>query len=202
MLVTDVGDRLSGRIAASVRHLIHMVLHGGRTATDSETALVVLIPRVDECLVEAGRAPYTGGMPSHITILYPFVRRSSLTSSTISRLRRTFGEVEPFAFDLSEVGWFDDRVLYLAPSPTAKFEELTHLIVSTFPGYKPYRGEFAEIIPHVTLAEGESQSQLRELARVVSGMLPIHGEVDAVYLMTHNRSGSWETNTRFELGLR
>jgi 2'-5' RNA ligase len=169
-------------------------------STDYETALVVLVPSAEEHILDLRRSLNTIAMPAHVTVLYPFVRRSSLTSDVVSRLRRTFSEVEPFTFALSEVGWFEERVLYLVPTPTTPFQEMTQHLAGAFPGYKPYGGEFTEIVPHLTVAEGASPSKLRDAARVISETLPIYAEANVVSLMVQDESGNWEIHTTFDLG--
>lgn len=169
-------------------------------STDSETALVVLVPSAEEHVLDLRRNLDPNAMPAHVTVLYPFVRRSSLTSDVVSLLRRTLGEVQPFSFELSEVGWFEERVLYLVPTPTAPFQELTQLLAGAFPGHKPYGGEYTEIVPHLTVAEGARPSKLRDAARVISEMLPIYADANVVSLMARDQSGSWEIHTTFELG--
>jgi 2'-5' RNA ligase len=186
-------------VITRIRHLIHSILRWRNKSTNRETALVVLVPSAEEHIVDLRRGLSSDGMPAHITVLYPFIRRSSITSDDVSLLRRTLGEVEPFTFELSEVGWFEERVLYLVPNPTAPFKEMTQLMAGAFPRYKPYGGEFQEIVPHLTVAEGASVSKLREAARAITELLPIHAEVNVVCLMARDVSGNWEIHTKFDL---
>lgn len=196
----DIGDRASRGMLVRVRRLICSILRWRNKSTDYETALVVLVPSAEEHILDLRRSLNTMAMPAHVTVLYPFVRRSSLTSDVVSRLRRTLSEVEPFTFVLSEVGWFEERVLYLVPTPTAPFKEMTQLLADAFPSYKPYRGEFTEIVPHLTVAEGANPSKLRDAAQVISEMLPIYADVNVVCLMAQDVSGNWEIHTMFDLG--
>ncbi len=183
-----------------IRHLIASLLRWCNNSSDDETALVVLVPSAEEHIFELRRTLNTIAMPAHITVLYPFVRRSSLTSDVVSRLRNSLREVEPFNFQLSGIGWFEEHVLYLLPTPTEPFQRMTQLLVEAFPGYMPYRGEFAEIIPHLTVAEGANHSKLRDAARAIAEMPPIDADANFVCLMVHNVSGNWEIHTMFRLG--
>lgn len=198
-LVMDISDRASLGMIVRIRHLISSILRWGNKSTDRETALVVLVPSAEEHILDLRRSPNTIAMPAHITVLYPFVRRSSITSEVVTLLHRTLREVEPFTLELSEVGWFEERVLYLVPTPTAPFQEMTQLLAGAFPRYKPYGGEFKEIVPHLTVAEGANPSKLRDAAHVITEMLPIYADVNVVCLMAQDVSGNWEIHTKFDL---
>ena len=183
-----------------IRHFVRSTLRWRNKTTDRETALVVLVPSAEDHILDLRRGLSSGAMPAHITVLYPFVRTSSITTEVVTLLRRTLREVEPFTFELSKVGWFEERVLYLVPNPTAPFQEMTQLLACAFPRYKPYRGEFREIVPHLTVAEGASPSRLRDAAHVMIELLPIYADVNVVSLMAQNESGNWEIHTTFDLG--
>src|SRR5579863_6835140 len=100
------------------------------------------------------------GVPAHVTVLYPFAPPASLDDAAMVRLASIFERVSAFEFELSDVGWFEERVMYLAPTPPSRFIELTQAIVAEFPGYPPYGGEFPEVTPHLTLAEGASAARM------------------------------------------
>ena len=102
-----------------------------------------------------------------------------------------------FEFELGEVGWFDERVLYLAPTPASPFRELTTSLAATFPDYPPYRGEFPEVIPHLTLAEGASASPMERAARRVQRHLPVRASATDVWLMAPDERGHWGLHRSF-----
>ena len=182
------------------RQLIGLMLRWSKKSRDYETALVVLVPNAEEHIAGIRRSLDTVAMPAHVTVLYPFVRKSLLTDDVLSRIRTILRDVEPFSLELSEIRWFEERVLYLAPNPASPFQEMTQLVTNEFPDYKPYRGEFAEVIPHVTVAEGFSPPKLREAASAITEVLPIHAEVGDVCLMVQEVPGVWEIHTTFNLG--
>ncbi len=196
----DIDNRASRGVLVRLRRLVYSVVRWCHKSTDYETALVVLVPSAEERLIDLRRDLDAIDMPAHITVLYPFVRKSLLSRDIVSQLNRTFCEVKSFTLSLAEVGWFEERVLFLVPTPTSPFQEMTRLITEVFPRYKPYRGEFAEIVPHLTVAEGANPSKLRDAAQVLSEMLPIYSDVNKVCLMAKDLSGNWEVHTMFELG--
>jgi len=187
-------------VTARLRRLIIPMVPRRAKSARFETALVVLVPSAEAHVSELRRRLDPDAMPAHITVLYPFVRSSSLASDDVQLLRRTLREFEPIHFELSEIGWFDDRVVYLVPAPSAPFQDLTRLLADVFPSYRPYGGQFAEIVPHLTVAQGASPSQLRDVATLLTESLPIYAVASAVTLMARNGSGKWETHTTFELG--
>ena len=105
-----------------------------------ESALVVLVPE-SEHLVEEWRRQYdqaaTYGVPAHVTVLYPFVPPRLIDHSLRAQLRTLFGAFGAFDFSFRETRRFNDRILYLAPSPEEPFEQLTRAVFDLFPEYHP-----------------------------------------------------------------
>ena len=52
--------------------------------------------------------------PAHVTVLFPFMAPAQISDSVIGQLSELFAGYDSFGFTLSEVRWFDDRVVYLA----------------------------------------------------------------------------------------
>lgn len=187
-------------------------LHGAGTEQSSnmmrsapESALVVLVPEA-EALVRPVRARYdpsaAQGMPAHVTILYPFQPPRAITPSVLAALQDVCARFSPFQVRLSQLGRFPD-VLYLAPVPPGPFQVLTHAIVQRFPETPPYGGRFAEVVPHLTLAQladGEGLEHVAaEFMQTAGGCLPIEAAVTDVALMD-NEPGVWRVRVRFRLG--
>ncbi|HYM34305.1 MAG TPA: 2'-5' RNA ligase family protein, partial [Steroidobacteraceae bacterium] len=42
---------------------------------------------------------------------------------------------------------------YLRPDPSESFVSMTRTVCAQFPDYPPYRGQYGEIIPHLTVAD-------------------------------------------------
>jgi len=140
-------------------------------------------------------------MPAHVTILYPFMSPSAIDATAIDSLRTIFERKRPFPFDLVEMGWFDDRILYLVPEPRQPFVELTSAVAERFPDYLPYRGAFEDIVPHLTLASRGGPAILRHVSRRIDKHLPISAEATAVVMMeTRGHRHRWRLRYVFPLG--
>jgi hypothetical protein len=171
--------------------------------TIPESALLVPVPAA-ETSVESLRRKFDPssamGMPAHITVLYPFASLASISDSVTDTLGRLLEEFEPFEFTLSDIGWFDERVMFLAPSPRAPFIELTVRVSEAFPDYPPYRGAHSEVRPHLTLGEGARPTRMRRASRRLERLLPIQTAAREVLLMAPDHGGRWGVHRRFPLG--
>jgi 2'-5' RNA ligase len=140
------------------------------------------------------------GLPAHVTLLYPFGPVRSFAEEECEALAAAVASCPAFDFILSTMAWFDDRVLYLAPEDPTPFVALTTALVTLFPAFPPYRGEYDSIVPHMTVAEGARPWRMRRGARALAKVLPIECRADAVWWMTPGIEGRWVVNRRFALG--
>jgi hypothetical protein len=170
-----------------------------------DSALVILVPEA-EARVGRVRRRYDPsaavGMPAHITLNYPFLPGQAVDAATIDQLRVLFSRFPPLRYALVEVRKFYDTV-YLAPEPGEPFMELIQAVVARYPQSPPYGGMFAEIVPHLSLAQSENAAELefvlREFAPGSDGRLPIEAAANEVWLMD-NRKGRWKKRLAFRLG--
>jgi 2'-5' RNA ligase len=139
-------------------------------------------------------------VPLHITVLYPFAAPDSMSESFLGRLGEVLQRYEPFPFTLAEIGWFEERVMYLAPTPREPFAELTNAIAVGFPEHPPYGGAYDENVPHLTVGEGVRPARMRRAARRLERRLPIMATATEVCLMAPDPSGRWAIERRFPLG--
>jgi 2'-5' RNA ligase len=173
--------------------------------TKPESALLVLAPEA-EALVKDFRLRFdpaaAEGVPAHITLLYPFIAPAGLEAGVLGRLERLFGRFGPFDYALAEPRRFPG-VLYLAPQPEERFKALIGALVEEFPEYPPYGGAFAQVVPHLTVAQVPDEQALEaiegEFREAAGGRLPIGAHAAEVALMD-NRAGPWEVNGVFRLG--
>ena len=169
-----------------------------------ESALVVLIPEADD-LLESFRRQYTpsasGSLPAHVTILYPFKNPDDLSPRIIKTLHRLFLTQPSFMASFPEVQCFPD-MLYLAPEPAEPFRQLTEMVFKHFPETPPYGGAFAEIVPHLTIAQASDDQSLDAIAadfmKSAKDFLPIHARVNGVTLMV-NSGECWGVREEFPL---
>jgi 2'-5' RNA ligase len=135
------------------------------------------------------------GMPAHVTVLYPFIPPESIDAASEQELEALAGAFPRFRFELADVGRFPG-VLYLDPKPREPFVRLTQLVVARWPDYPPYGGEFDEVVPHLTVAQG---SDPPGLGNALSEKLPLAAEAREVQLMTQDRAGRWSVKASFPL---
>lgn len=131
---------------------------------------------------------------AHITLLSPFADRADVAPGVLSELRWFFADVTPFAFALASVNRFPSGTVYLAPSPSAPFRQLTHELFRRFPEFPPYGGAFDDVVPHlsVPLLEGED---VEAVEHELAPMLPVtaHAREAALYWWEPGSSGTIET---------
>ena len=173
-------------------------------STEVETSLIV---PVDEAMadVEPWRErldPFSArGMPTHVTVEYPFLPPPELSDDVRSSLAEVFAWVPTFEFRLTQVKWFDDRVVWLAPEPDALFRHMTASVMERWPSLRPYGGQPGLVPPHLTIGVSEPRPRLEEAARALKPLLPIACSAREVWLMSGSSApGSWTTQARFPLG--
>lgn len=152
----------------------------------TRSALVVTVPEA-EAVVGGPRAeldPIAAlGVPAHVTVLVPFVEPELIDDAVLASVRGTVGSFPRFFAELTRVGWFDDRVVFLAPEPVDRFRELTTALWARFPRCPPYGGEFADVVPHLTIGHDVAPALLEAAAARVEVALPIRFEVSSVRLL-------------------
>jgi 2'-5' RNA ligase len=171
----------------------------------SESALVVLVPEAAP-LVEEFRKQHDPAaqldLPAHVTILYPFKRPGAVTADVLATLSELFSSFPGFEISFKTTASFPEA-LCLLPEPDEPFRRLTKLVAARFPENQPYEGRFADIRPHLTVAQTEDPAQLSQIAsEFATGAgraLPLRSFVDSVVLLD-NEDGYWQIRHRFALG--
>jgi 2'-5' RNA ligase len=170
------------------------------------TGLVVPVPEA-EAAVGAHRLrldPSAAlGAPAHVTVLFPFVPADALDEAVLTAVADVVGQARAFDYTFARTDWFDDRVVWLAPEDPAPFRDLTACVTEAFPGYPPYEGAFADVVPHLTLGEGHRRGLLEQAAAAVAAHLPVTGvAVEVLLLAETQRGGRWDVRGRFPLSRR
>ena len=162
----------------------------------TETAVLALVPEAEHvvrehrCRLDPTAA---AGVPAHVTVLYPFVAPHDVTATTVAALRDAVAPVAPFACSFEATGWFDEDLLWLAPSATAAFGELTTRVWRAFPAQVPYGGGH-EPRPHLTVGyrRHASLDALRAAEARIVPRLPVAARVDRLHLLAGSRApDSW-----------
>lgn len=168
-----------------------MIARLKRLVRPAATAVVIAVPEAMPAMLDTD----DDGMPPHVTVLWPFVRRVR------ARHRRGLADVarrhEPFAFRLGEIRAFPGNVTYLAPEPASEFVRLTETLVARWPRMKPYEGAYDDVVPHVTVKTGAMPSTTERAA--VEALLPLTATARELLVLAP-RGECWETVYRVSLG--
>jgi hypothetical protein len=163
------------------------------------SAVLVQVPEAER-VVSRHRARLDSaaalGVPAHVTVLYPFVPPPAITARTLELLAGAVASVSAFDCRFPVTAWFGLDVLWLAPRPDEPFLALTRAVAAAFPGYRPYRDAYADVVPHLTVGDRPAGgvADLRAAETEVLPALPVTAHVSRVWLMTGaGTPGSWRT---------
>jgi 2'-5' RNA ligase len=167
----------------------------------ASTALVVLVPEAEPVVsdVRARHDPSVRlGVPAHVTLLFPFMSPKSVSTSVQESLRSLFAGFESFSVCFAEACRWPQEA-YLAPQPNAAFIALTRGIATAFPEYPPYEGRHAEIIPHLTVAQG-SAAAAEQAVEEIAAALALAGPIQTICrsaTLLENSGGPWRVMHTF-----
>lgn len=169
-----------------------------------ETGLIIPVPACEDFIREHrmhNAAVSPEGVPAHLTLLYPFLSPGRCDEAH-DDVEAFFAAVEPFEFELTEVGWFDERVVFLAPSDPAPFVELTEQLIGRWTQCIPYGGRHAgKHVPHLTLGIEGTPEEMASLAEAAEELLPIRCTAEQAWLMIGTpRPAEWDVKRRFAFG--
>jgi hypothetical protein len=147
-----------------------------------------LAPAVDEWRERTCTSKPSHGVPPHVTLLIPAPPDLDAAVGALRGFR---------AFDVTfaAFGRFPGT-LWLAPDPSAPFVAMTETLVAAFPDYAPYDGEFAEITPHLTVAQGDD---LDAAETAIAPALPLASRARSVVLFEQAAEDRWVERAEFDL---
>jgi 2'-5' RNA ligase len=155
------------------------------------TALMVPVPAAEPQIGELRLAhdpSAAHGVPAHVTILFPFLDPDDLDEGALADLIAGF---PAFDFELDRIGRFPEGAVWLHPSPSVPFVDLTAAVFQRWPECPPYEGQFDEVIPHVTISEMPIDVDLQ---------LPIAARAREVMLVEEDEtSGHWTARLHLPL---
>jgi hypothetical protein len=177
---------------------------------DWHSALLVAVPEAEPAVREHRArldSSARDGVPAHLTVLYPFLPPASIDGAVLASMRRLFAAFTPFDVTLDRVRWFGEDVVWLAPRDDRPFRALIRAAWAAFPGCPPYGGQYADVIPHLTIGDRDDPAALRAAAEAVGGHLPVATTATEVTLMAGpapgnlaSPPGQWRTLTAFPFG--
>jgi 2'-5' RNA ligase len=176
---------------------------GGTEDRCAQSAILVPVPEAEE-LIGDWRAVHDPkartGVPAHITLVVPWVPPEQLKPEHFEELEELLADQGPFDYSLDRVGWFGQRVLWLAPTPADPFKRLTAMLASHF-DTPPWKGEFAEVVPHLTvgLAGHAVGNTLEEAAEDLPTKLPVRCRAREVDVMCGD---GYRWDVRYRVTLR
>jgi 2'-5' RNA ligase len=157
----------------------------------NELALVIpfegLAPVVDDLRERTSGSKPSHGMPPHVTLLFPAPHDIEAIAEVLlmfSAFEVVFARLDRFP-----------GTLWLAPEPAEPFSRLIEALVRRFPEHPPYGGAFAEIVPHLTVA----QSGFDEAVAEVEPWLPLRSRAERALLLEHAQAEHWREVATFEL---
>jgi 2'-5' RNA ligase len=165
------------------------------------TAVLVPVPAAGDAVALAraeGDHPAAGGMPPHVTVLYPFVPAPLLRDRHLGAVADLAATTDAFPLRLGTVGRFEDS-LHVRPDPdaSARLAALTDRLAAAFPAYPPYGGTIAGVVPHLTIHEGPAEPA--DLERRLRAMLPIETQATELVVLAQDGQRRWTVRARFAL---
>lgn len=171
----------------------------------SQSALVVEVAD-SEALVGHWRRRHDvagGGMPAHISLLFPFRSPDAIAQVELETLTRLAAQTHRHRFALVAVDEFSEAI-YLRPYPDNWFRNLTQRLFEAFPDCPPYGGARSDSVPHLTVAQtsgGEAHEVLRlAIDAAIAPALPVACEATALSLFVSENgsdNGQWTLAQRF-----
>jgi 2'-5' RNA ligase len=175
------------------------------------SALVLLTPEAEPFIGELRRRHTPGGargMPSHVTVLAPFVPPDEIDDQVADAVGSAVASSRAFKLRLTGFERFDTGVLYLTMAPVEPVRQLILSVCRSFPDLTPYETIAPDdAIPHCTVATGEefpsgpTEQDLAVFSKAeqqVREALPITCMVDRVSLMVDTPDG-WSVLRDFPL---
>src|SRR5436190_12441689 len=158
----------------------------------NESTIIVPVPQAEPLLGSLrGRHDRVAalGVPAHITLLYPFLPPSRVLTEQ-NELQRFFEEMAAFEFELAEVRRFP-ATLYLHPDEAGKFRAITSMLSTKWPACKPYNGAFADVVPHLTVADKVDAATMDSVEPSIRDHLPIKCAATEAWLMCSDDQDRW-----------
>ncbi|SEO21838.1 2'-5' RNA ligase family protein [Actinacidiphila rubida] len=137
------------------------------------------------------------GVPAHVTVLFPFLPASRLDAEAMAGIGEVLCRERAFDVRFERCGRFPG-VLYLVPEPDGPFRRLTEAVVERWPEHPPFGGQFDDVVPHLTVAQGQDEAVMAEVEADLAAGLPVSARVSSVDLLVHDGT-RWRHRACFPL---
>ncbi|MGW4143163.1 2'-5' RNA ligase family protein [Streptomyces mirabilis] len=173
---------------------------GSGESQAGQSGLIVRVPEAEPA-VRAWRdrldPSARAGVPAHVTVLFPFLDDSRIDNDACAAIGEVIGRHQPFEARFEHCGRFPG-ILYLVPEPDLPFRLLTEAIADRWPKTPPFGGQFAEVVPHLTIAQWQDDAVLKEAEADLRSRLPVTARVSSVDLVVHDGT-RWQQRASFTL---
>lgn len=171
-----------------------------------QSVILIPVPSADP-IIGKWREQYDSvvlrGIPSHITLLFPFKNPSEITEEVLSKLSNIFIGMKPFSFVLETIQTFPN-VIFLEPKSKEPFIQITEEIVKVFPENPPYEGKYPSINPHATIAQLSDDQDMSAIKKNISEdidkFLPIQSIATEAWVMVEGEDDNWHRKAVFVFG--
>jgi 2'-5' RNA ligase len=167
-----------------------------------ESALIVPVdvPMAMRRLRDRMDPSATLGVPTHITLLYPFVPAAGLDDGVKAQVSHIVSREPAFPFTLVRVQRWPE-VVCLLPEPSLPFGRLIAALAAAFPDFQPYGGAIAlpDIVPHLTIAHTARSDYLNAAEHALPALLPVPAFCREVALIAHPPGERWRVVSGFSL---
>ncbi len=170
-----------------------------------ESAIGISVPELAD-LIDHWRVPSVAaaalGVPPHITLLYPW-RPAPLHISDLAEAASAVAGVAPFTLTFRRLGRFPG-VLFLHPEPGIILRDVMWRLAAAFPDTPLYGGQFADAVPHLTVAQAATEDALAGIETEVTAHLashvPIEVTVRELAVMEESEDRQWTHRSTIRLG--
>lgn len=165
------------------------------------TGLVVPVPAAEDLLTSMGRRhpeAARGGVPAHVTVLFPFLRPEKIDDGVLRTLRELFEQHPPMPVRFTECLRRTEFV-YLHPEPVDGLRRLLDHARREWPDVLPYEGAFGEVEPHLTVSIRTTEETAEQIHAESGRELPIDAELREGWLIS-SHDEQWSVLERFPLG--
>ncbi|HEY5032841.1 MAG TPA: 2'-5' RNA ligase family protein [Actinomycetes bacterium] len=139
------------------------------------------------------------GVPAHVTIHFPWVPDDRVDARVLDDLATLAAEVASFDVTLRRTAWFDRELLWLDPEPREPFLRLIAGSASRWPDLPLYGGQFADVVPHVTVGIA-AMGSLVGLDEIVGARLPVGDRATELQWITRTAPDPWIVRCALALG--